>query len=199
MKETKRKSPTSPIHTRQYALEVRIMVEVSLGTYAPPEDESYSADFVQDNLNLAYPGCTRVFLAELGSVIAFYGKKGSSQAGLTVEQGMEACKIIGNITSWMGDVASIKVKVISLSEASEMVCGMKRLEKESLRKARLDLCQRLSALQLGQNNTTLSVSAKPFVPLATSSRTGVNRSGVILPLPRILTPPHQLSGMGVPR
>ena len=62
-------------------------MEVSPGSYAPPEDETYSADFVQDSLNLAYPGCTGVFLAEPGSVIAFYGKKGSAQAGLTVEQG----------------------------------------------------------------------------------------------------------------
>ena len=177
------------------------MVEVSPGAYAPPEDELYSADFVQDNLNLAYPGCTGVFLAEPGSVIAFYGKKGSPQAGLTVEQGMEACKIIGNITSWMGDVASVKVKAISLTEAGELVRGMKRLEKESLRKARLDLCQRLSALQLGQNNTTLLVSAKPLTSLATSSQTGVDGSGVVPkpPPPPFRDPPRQLSGLGVPR
>ena len=36
----------------------------------------------------------------------------------------------------MGNVASVKVKAISLGEASEMVCSMKRLEKESLGKAR---------------------------------------------------------------
>ena len=201
VRETNRKSPLSPVHTHQYALEVRIMVEVSPGSYAPPEDESYSADFIQDNLNLAYPGCMGVFLAEPGSVIAFYGKKGSSQAGLTVEQGMEACKIIGNITSWMGDVASVKVKAISLMEANELVHGMKRLEKESLTKARLDLCQGLSALQLGQNNTTLSASAKPFVPLATSSKIGVDGSVGMLnpPPPPLPTPPYQLSGLGVPR
>ena len=89
-----------------------------------------------------------------------------------------------------------------------MVRGMKRLEKESLRKARLDLCQRLSALQLGQN-TTLSVSAKPFVPLATSSQMGINGSGTngsgtqgyhtqSASTP-VSTPPRQLSGTGVPR
>ena len=207
IKETKWKSPPSPVRTRRYALEVRILVESGPGVYSPPEDESYSADFVQDNLNLAYPGCTGVFLAEPGSLIAFYGKKGASQAGLTVEQGMEACQIIGNITSWMGHVTSVKVKAISLAEADEMVRGIKRLEKESLRKARLDLCQKLSALQLGQN-TTLSVSAKPFVPLATSSQMGIKGSGTNgggiqgtipnpppLPFPIL---PHQLSGTGVP-
>ena len=63
VRETKRKSPPSPVRTRQYALEVRILVESSPGVYSPPEDESYSADFVQDNLNLAYPGCTRSLLS----------------------------------------------------------------------------------------------------------------------------------------
>ena len=84
VKETKKKSPLSPVCTHQYALEVRILIEVSPVVYLPPEDESYSADFVQNNLNLAYPGCTGVFLAELGSVIAFHGKKGSPQAGLSL-------------------------------------------------------------------------------------------------------------------
>ena len=121
VKETKKKSPPSPVRTRRYALEVRILIESSPGVFSPPEDESYSADFIQDNLNLAYPGCTGVFLAEPGSLIAFYGKKGSPQAGLSVEQGMEACQIIGNITAWMGHVASVKVKAISLVEADEMV------------------------------------------------------------------------------
>ena len=55
VRKTKRKSPPSPVRTRWYALEVRILVESSPGVYSPPEDESYSADFVQDNLNLAYP------------------------------------------------------------------------------------------------------------------------------------------------
>ena len=208
VKEIKRKSPPSPVRTRWYALEVRILTESSPGIFSPPEDESYSADFVQDTLNLAYPGCTGVFLAEPGSLIAFYGKKGSPQAGLSVEQGMEACQIIGNITAWMGHVASVKVKAISLVEADEMVRGMKRLEKESLRKARLELCQRLSALQLGQS-TTLSISAKPFVPLATSSQMGINGSGTEgsgiqgsipnPPPPPPPTPPRQLSGTGIPR
>ena len=195
---------------RWYALEVRILIKASPGVYSPPKDESYSADFIQDNLNLAYPSCTGVFLAEPGSVITFYGKKGSPQAGLSVEQGMEACQVLGNITSWMGHVASVKVKAISLGEADDMVWGMKRLERESLRKVRLELCQRLSALWLGQN-TTLSVSAKPFVLLATSSQVRVDEnststtngsetSGIIpiLPLPPFPAPPRQLSGNGVP-
>ena len=57
----------------------------------PPEEELYSADFVLDMLNLTYPGCTGVFLAEPGHAIAFYGHKGSNRAGLIVEQSMEVC------------------------------------------------------------------------------------------------------------
>ena len=143
--ETKKKMPPSPAQCiNRYALEVRIQVEVSPGIYATPEDESYSADFVKDTLNLAYPDCTRVFLAEPESVIAFYGKMGSPWAGLSVEQGMEACKILGNNTSWMGDVASWKIRAISLTEVDEMVCGMKILEKESLWKAQLEFCRNFS-------------------------------------------------------
>ena len=56
VKETKRRSPPSPVRTRRYALEVRILIESSPRVYSPPEDESYSADFVEDNLNFAYPG-----------------------------------------------------------------------------------------------------------------------------------------------
>ena len=74
VKETKRKSPLSPVCTCWYALEVRILIKSSPGIYSPPEDELYSTDFVQDNLNLANPGCTGVFLAEPGPLIAFYSK-----------------------------------------------------------------------------------------------------------------------------
>ena len=86
VKEVKEKMPPSPTtHMHCYALEVWIKVETSPGNFTPPEEESYSADFVLDTLNLTYPGCTRVFLAEPGHAIAFYGHKGSVRAGLTVE------------------------------------------------------------------------------------------------------------------
>ena len=59
VKEVKEKTPPSPATCmHHYALEVWIKVETSLGNFTPPEEESYSADFVLDTLNLTYPGCT---------------------------------------------------------------------------------------------------------------------------------------------
>ena len=114
VREVKEKMPPSPTtHTHCYALEVWIKVETSPGNFTPPEEESYSADFVLDTLNLTYPGCTGVFLAEPAHVIAFYGQKGSVRADLTVEQSTEACKLISSIPVWMGYAAKIKARVIS--------------------------------------------------------------------------------------
>ena len=85
-KETKEKTPPSPnTCMHHYALEVWIKAETSPRNFMPPEKESYSADFILDTLNLNYPGCTGVYLAEPSHTIAFYGCKGSVRAGLTVE------------------------------------------------------------------------------------------------------------------
>ena len=87
MKEAKEKTPPSPtMRSHRYTLEVWIKAETSPDSFTPPEEESYSADFVLDTLNLTYPGCTGVFLAEPGHAIAFYGRKGCISAGLMVEQ-----------------------------------------------------------------------------------------------------------------
>ena len=61
------------------------------------------------------------------------------------------------------------VRALSLDEAKDVVAGLKRLKKESLRKARLELTSHLSNLKLGPTGSSLSASAKPFMPLATSS------------------------------
>ena len=74
VKEIKEKTPPSPMtHMHRNALEVWIKVETSLGHFMPPEEELYSADFVLNTLNLTYLGSTKVFLAEPGHAIAFYG------------------------------------------------------------------------------------------------------------------------------
>ena len=52
-----------------------------------------------------------------------------------------------------------------------MVAGLKRLEKENLQKVLLELTNHLSTLKLGPTGSSLSASAKPFLPLATSSVT----------------------------
>ena len=136
-KEKMPPSPTTRMH--RYALKVWIKVETSPGNFTPPEEESYSADFVLDTLNLTYPGCTRVFLVEPGHAIAFYGQKGTVRVGLTVEQSTEACKLISSIPVWMGYVAKIKARAISLQEANDMIVGLKRLNKEDLKKAWMEL------------------------------------------------------------
>ena len=92
--------------------------------------------------------------------------------GLTLEQGMEACTIIQEIPRWMGSLAQVKVRAVSLQEAKEILAGLKRLEKETLKR----LQAQLSAMQLG---STLSVAAKPFTPLATSSGTAMAPSAAL--------------------
>ena len=160
-----------------------------------PEDNTYGANFVIDTVNMAYPGCTGVYLGEAGHVIVFFGKKGSPKAGLTLEQGMEACRILSRIPSWMGQLAKYTVRALSLDEAKDMVAGLKRLEKENLRKARLELTSRLSNLKLGPTGSSLSASAKPFMPLATSSvvAAGPPMDQVTLPL-RDAESTHPLRG-----
>ena len=127
------KMPSSPaVHTRRYAMEIWIQVESSPGVYSFPEDDTYGADFVVDTVNMAYLGCTGAYLAEAGHVIAFYGRKGSPKAGLTLEQGMEACRILSEIPRWMGRLAKYTVQAVSLDEARDLVAGLKRLERENL-------------------------------------------------------------------
>ena len=140
--------------------------------------------FVIDTVNMAYPGCTGVYLGEAGHVIAFFGKKGSPKAGLMLEQGMEACRVLSGIPSWMGQLAKYTVRALSLDEAKDVVAGLKRLERENLHKARLELTSRLSNLKLGPTGSSLSASAKPFMPLTTSSVAAVGPSmdQVMLPL-----------------
>ena len=179
MREAKEKAPPSPAtRMHRYALEVWIKAETSPGSFMPPEEESYSTDFVLDTLNLTYPGCTGIFLTEPGHAIAFYGRKGSVRAGLMVEQSTEACKLIASIPVWMGFAAKIKARAISLQEANDMIVGLKRLDKEDLKKAHMELHHWLSSWRLGNTGSNLSASAQPFVPLATSSVTGARPQGV---------------------
>ena len=63
---------TSPV--RRYALELWVQMELSPGVFGPPDEDSYSVDFVIDTLNQAYPGCTGVYLSDVGHILAFYGK-----------------------------------------------------------------------------------------------------------------------------
>ena len=75
-----------------------------------------------------------------------------------------ASKVILEIPTWMGHLARWRVKCVSVSEVSEIVAGCKRLEKENLRWACLELQKRFSVMQV---DSTLSATARPFQPQAT--------------------------------
>ena len=59
-----------------------------------------------------------------------------------------------------------------------MIVGLKRLNKEDLKKAQMELHHRLCLWRLGNTGSNLSATAQPFVPLATSSNTVARPLGV---------------------
>ena len=160
-KSPKKQTPTSGAKPKRYALEMWVEIEASAGVHATPEEDSYSVDFAIDSINRAYPGCTGMYLGVAGHMLAFYGKKTNPRAGLLLDQAITASKAIANIPTWMGYFATWRVKCISTSEASEILAGCKRIEKESLRRARWELQQQFSTLQV---DSTLSATAQPFQP-----------------------------------
>ena len=132
-KTPRKLSPTLATRPKKYALEMRVEIETSPGVYSTPEDDSYSVDFVMDTINCAYSGCTGMYLDMAGHMLAFYGKKTNPRAGLLHDQGVVASKAIADIPSLMGYPAKWRVRCVSISEATEILAGCKRLEKENLR------------------------------------------------------------------
>ena len=162
-KTPKRQSPTLATQRKKYALEMWVEVKTRAGVYTAPEEDSYSVDFAIDALNHAYPGCTGVYLGVAGHMLAFYGKKTNPRAGLPHDQAVVASKAIIDIPTCMGYFARWMVSCVSISEASEIVAGCKRLEKENWRQAHWELQNQFSAMQL---DSTLSATARPFQPQA---------------------------------
>ena len=163
-KSPKKQTPASGARPKRYALEMWVEIKTSAGVHAAPEEDLYSVDFAIDSINCAYPGCTGMYLGVAGHMLAFYGKKTNPRAGLLLDQAITASKAIANIPTWMGYFATWRVKCISTSEASEILVGCKRIEKESLRRAHWELQQWFSALQV---DSTLSGTAQPFQPRVT--------------------------------
>ena len=145
-KTPKKQSPTLTAHPKKYALEMWVEIETSPGMYTTPEEDSYSVNFAIDAINRTYASCTGMYLDVAGHMLAFYGKKTNPRAGLLHDQGVIASKPITNIPTWMGYFAKWKVQCVSVSKASEIVAGCKRLEKENWRRARCKLQKRLSSL-----------------------------------------------------
>ena len=108
-------------------------IKTSPGVYPTPEEDSYSIDFAIDTINHTYPGCTGMYLDMAGHMLAFYGKKTNPRAGLLHDQGVIASKAIADIPTWMGYFTRWRVQCVSVSKASEILAGCKRLEKENWR------------------------------------------------------------------
>ena len=134
-------------------------VEVGPRLFVPPEDDSYSVDFVMEVINRAYPGCTGMYLDRAGHMLAFYGQKGSTRASLIQDVVIEASRAVGELPTWMG----WRIRCISLMEANEILAGCKRLEKENRRQERLQFQERLASMHQFSN---LSANAIPFQPQA---------------------------------
>ena len=132
-KTPKRQSPTSATRPKKYALELWVEIETSAGVYFTPDEDSYSVDFAIDTINCTYSGCTGMYLDVAGHMLAFYGKKTNPRAGLLHGQGVTASKAIANIPTWIGYFARWRVRCVSISKASKILVGCKRLEKENLR------------------------------------------------------------------
>ena len=96
-------------------------------------DDSYSVDFAIDAISCTYPGCTGMHLDVAGHILAFYGKKTNPRAGLLHDQCVIASIVIADIPTWMGYFAKWRMQCVSVSKASEILAGCKRLEKENWR------------------------------------------------------------------
>ena len=162
--DNQRSTPASPQKPKRYALQIWLEVEVGPGYFLPPEDDSCSMDFTLEVLNLAYPGCTEVYLDGGGHMLAFYGWKGSSKAGLIQEVAIEAGHAVTEIPTWMGLTARWRVKCVSLAEANGILAGCKRLKQENRRWERQYFQERLASLH---QPSGLSATAAPFQPRAT--------------------------------
>ena len=84
-------------------------------------------------INKAYPGCTGMYLDRAGHMLAFYGWKDRTRAGLIQEVGIEASQAVSELPTWMGYTARWRVRCVSLVEANDILAGCKRLEKENRR------------------------------------------------------------------
>ena len=125
-----------------------------------------------------------VYLDREGHMLAFYGWKGGSKAGLIQEVAIEAGRTVTEIPTWMGLTARWRVRCVSLTEANDILAGCKRLEQENQRQKHLHFQEQLASLH---QPSGLSAMAAPFQPQAT------------LPMPRLAEmarDPHEQEGSG---
>ena len=99
--DNQRSTPASPQKPKRYALQIWLEVEVGPGYFLAPKDDSWSMDLTLEILKRAYPGCMGMHLDRGGHMLAFYGRKGSSKAGLIQEVAIEASHAVTEIPTWM--------------------------------------------------------------------------------------------------
>ena len=163
-RDPRRSTQASPLKLKRYALQIWLEVEVGPRYFLPPEDNSYSMDFALEVLNHTYPDCTGVYLDRGGHMLAFYGQKGSSKAGLIQDVAIEAGQAVREIPTWMGPTAKWRVRCVSLAEAKDILAGCKRLERENRRQERQYFQERFTPIH---QPSGLSVNVAPFQPRAT--------------------------------
>ena len=143
-----------------------------------------------------------MYLDRAGHMLAFYGRKGSTRAGLIQDVVIEASRAVGELPTWMGYTARWRARCISLAEANEILAGCKRLVKENRRRECLHFQERLASMHQFSN---LSANAIPFQPqaaLPTPRPTGVAKG-----LPELerdgatsdFSPPRRTSGFPLNR
>ena len=175
-RDQKKTSP-APIHRpKRYALEMWLEVEVGPGLFVPLEDDSYSVNFAIEVINRAYPGCTGMYLDRAGHMLAFYGQKGSTRAGLIQDVTIEASRAVGELPTWMGYTAQWRVRCVSLVEANEILAGCKRLEKENRRREHLHFQEWLASMHQFSNLLANAIPFQPQAALPTPRLAGVARS-----------------------
>ena len=162
-RDHRRSTQASSLKLKRYALQIWLEVEVGPGYFLPPDDDSYSMDFALEVFNRTYLGCTGVYLDRGGHMLAFYGRKGSSKAGLIQDVAIEAGHAVREIPTWMGLTAKWRVKCISLAKAKDILAGCKRLERENRRREHQYFQERFAPMH---QPSRLSVNAAPFQPRA---------------------------------
>ena len=96
-------------------------------------------------------------------MLAFYGRKGSSKAGLIQDVAIKAGQAVREIPTWMGLTTKWRVRCVSLAEAKDILTGCKRLEWENRRQECQYFQERFTPMH---QPSGLSVNVAPFQPRA---------------------------------
>ena len=107
-------------------------------------------------------------------MLAFYGRKGGSKAGLIQDIAIEAGQAVAEIPTWMGLTAKWKVRCVSLLEANAILARCKRLEKEIQRREHLHYQERLASLHQPSHLLAAAAPFEPQVPLPTPGLAGMS-------------------------